>query len=112
MTKNANLIIYTFFYKFAGRREKESIMKYIGKKLFLQMIIGFFAGQVGICGMCVLGVAYFAAVFEKAKARLLLAFALSQECFWVFLWKWHCAAAWSYCRCSLYTIRWKDREYA
>ena len=110
MTKNANLIIYTFFYKFAGRREKESIMKYIGKKLFLQMIIGFFAGQVGICGMCVLGVAYFAAVFEKAKARLLLA--LSQECFWVFLWKWHCAAAWSYCRCSLYTIRWKDREYA
>ena len=49
-------------------------MKYIGKKLFLQMIIGFFAGQVGICGMCVLGVAYFAAVFEKAKARLLLAF--------------------------------------
>lgn len=74
MTKYANLIIYTFFYKFAGRREKESIMKYIGKNLFLQMIIGFFAGQVGICGMCVLGVAYFAAVFEKAKARLLLAF--------------------------------------
>jgi len=111
LTKYANLIIYTFFYKFAGRREKESIMKYIGKKLFLQMIIGFFAGQVGICGMCVLGVAYFAAVFEKAKARLLLAFCVIAGMF-LGLPKWHCAAAWSYCRCSLYTIRWKDREYA
>ena len=51
-------------------------MKYIGKKLFLQMIIGFFAGRIEICDMSVLGVAFFAAVFTEADARLLIAFSV------------------------------------
>lgn len=49
-------------------------MKYIGKKLFLQMIIGFFAGQIQICGMCVFGVAFFAATFAQMDAKLIIAF--------------------------------------
>lgn len=51
-------------------------MKYIGKKLFLQMIMGFLAGRIEICGMCVLGVSYFAAVFADMDARLLIAFSV------------------------------------
>ena len=48
-------------------------MKYIGKKLFVQMIIGFFIGRIGICGMCVLGISYFAAIFADMDAKLLIA---------------------------------------
>ena len=80
--------------RLAVGHERENIMKYIGKKLFVQMIIGFFIGRIGICGMCVLGISYFAAIFADMDAKLLIALCVIAGMFSNLLLRCPCVEVW------------------